>query len=339
MIKLNITEEMITFIKENMDRYSVKAADLAKGIKKTNAYISKFLAGDFKSLTYEDLCDMVNAICADKCESVNLVNEFLTSYILNSKQSIYYDDIGLQSFDDTIRQLSIPNQLVEYINSEMKNSNVSVKELVDRINSNSDLGDSTRDLKYEYNIYYRYETEEKEKKSFIKLKADYENINDILRKAETKCNYITVKSILYTLFRIKNNDEINSQLLAEYELNKFEFYNLYEQKLANIAKTSLEKSLSCLSDFPSEFVITIGKLIKCYDAFYKINPKYIAHKNAGLYRNIDDDPSLFISLLDAPLYKTKELEIDKKRKLVNEINELIEKYVSPQQVEDKYQII
>ncbi|MHB8065091.1 MAG: hypothetical protein ACYDG2_21155 [Ruminiclostridium sp.] len=355
MIRLNITEAMISFIKEARDKYKIKATDLAVKIDKSSAYISKFDKGDYKTISYNELCQMLSAICDNvnsnekveiSDEGKKLTDDFLTNCLLNDKDDLYDEDCGLMTYDDVIRTLEIPTDLVDYINSEIEKNKFEISNIINKANENADLGEYAKNPKYEVNTYYSIgEDELKENQAnksevcFIKVNLEESIVIKILNKEITFYNYLTLKSLLYTIYRLKDIPESLSQLLANNILSQFHFYNLRATNMANFAEDSKNKAFEEMKNMPSALVSTTSNYANLIFSFYKQNPKYTSSKIYGLHKNLSTDAPLVVASLDLPLYKMKDLDADTKRKFLQDVKELINKYTEKKSETKEFQII
>lgn len=336
MFRLNITDAMINFIKDNRDSHNIKASLLATKIGKSSAYLSKLDKGDYKTISYEDLCQMLNAICDNEDDGKKLVDDFLTDYIRNKSIELEEEeekDYGLTTYDDVFRLLEIPPDLVDYINGEISKNKFKISDIVNKANANGDLPDFTKNSKYENNVYYPYEKEDSQEESkkptasFIKVNIQEEHVSDILNKTITISNYVTLQALLYTIYRLQKNIGKNlSSIAAETFSDKFHFYNLERTKYAETAEKSKTKVHEEMSNMPNLFVRTVNDFAEIAFTFFKRNPIYAISKIFGFRENLYTDPAFTIALLDLPFYKLKDLDRDDKKKLMNEMNQLISKY-------------
>lgn len=333
MIKFKITEEMIDFLKSLREEYNIKAIDLAEKIGKTGAYISKFDKGDYKNISLDDLNNMASKIIGDEKKGCEAVENFLNNYILNNE--IY--DTGLLTYDDVIRKIDIPSDLIEFIDMEIKENNFKISDIVKYINSNSDLPDFTKDIKYEYNIYYSFEDSEENNNIFIKVKLEESLVENILNKKVLKSNFLTIRSLVYSISRLKNVDKNLSILISESILSKYKFFNLKLEGFSLITEELKNNVKDELNQMPDQINNTIYHLISFICFIYKKDPYYSIRKVWGLRTNLNSDPSLFFALFNYPFFKMSELSFNNKSKFLKELNSLIKKY-SKIQEDDKYQI-
>lgn len=345
MFRLNITKAMIYFIKDTREKYNVKASELATKINKSSAYLSKFDKGDYKTISYEELCFMLHQICGDENMGKKLVDDFLTDFIKTSENVAEKEedvDYGLNTFDDVVRLIEIPSDLVDYINDKISKNKFEISDIVNKANENADLEDFTKNSKYEANVYYSYEKDDIKENSkkladtFIKVTIQEANIIDILNKTITKTNYLTLKSLLYTIYRLQNIEESTSSYLARTFLDKFHFYNLKRFKIAELAEKSKTEAIKEMENMPSLFIRTISDFANITFTFFKKNPIYALSKINGFRENLYTDPAYTIALLDLPFYKLKDSDRDNKKKLMVEIDQLISKY-SEKKPDDKFE--
>jgi len=72
-------------------------------------------------------------------------------------------------------------------------------------------------------------------------------------------------------------------------------------------------------------------------SFFKKEPIYVISKIFGFSNNLYSDPSFNIAMLDLPFYKLKDLNKDDKKKLIDEIQQLILKYSEKKLDDNNYE--
>lgn len=342
MAKLNITDSMITFIKENREKYKISAAKLADAIGKSSAYVSKFDKGDYKMISYDDLLDMLSAIGGSKSEGEKLLEEYFTNLISNNndKNESNYD---IKTYDNVLRMIDIPIELRDYINNLISENKLTISDIVNKANENADLPEFTKNQKYEFNEYYPYEKDKsnsyEKEYSFVKIKVNEDEIVKILSGNVTKANYLTMDAILYTISRMRKIGEHLSSIIADNILSKYHFYNLEGTKLSKLAEQIKNEAIENMNAMSDQSIFTLSEFIKVVSVFYNKDVDYAIAKTTGLHRNLMSDASLVMAIFDIPLFKVKDINIEDKRKLIKDIEELIVKYSELKANDDNYQII
>lgn len=346
MIKLTLSQDIIDFIKDQRNSKSLTANSFAKRIGKTPAYISKFDKGDFKNITLDDLyyligsihynTDQIEEIPLEEAKSIGepIVNKFLDEYIENfphseEKEYIYYNDEGLNNYDQVYRLLDIPSDLVDFINSTIEKKKISVDDILKRCNSNQDIDASLlKNPKYEYNQYYKDESNDN---LFIKFQIEKETLEAILSKEITSSNFISMLMILYTINRLSNNPKFgkkSAQFIALEVLDKFAYRNLSMKRDKNKVEKDRKKILEDFNKLPINTEFTLLQIIHIFNLFASQDLNYTINKAHNVLSNLKEDPSLTISLMEVDLEKTKDLSIDKKRQLIDAINKLVSDFSS-----------
>ena len=329
MIRLNITESMLNFIKDNRDKYNMKASVLAEKIDKSSAYISKLDKGDYKTISYEDLYFMLGKICGDETNGKMLVDDFLTNYIIDVNDDQLLEDYGLMTYDDVLRMIEVPSDLIDYINEEISNNNLDIIDIISKANENNDLPNFAKNPKYDYNVYYFNEKDEMQKSesnlSFIKIHLLDTVVLEILKKENPKSNYLTIQALLYTIYRQQDYDETLSSIMAENFLSKFHFFNLVGMRRAKFAAESKTKAFKEMDNMPTLFVSTLCNFANVTFSFFEKNPGYTISKISGFHHNLFEEASFVMAILDLPLYKLKDINIEDKRNFLKEVEQLITK--------------
>ncbi len=331
-IKFDITDKLTDYLKKLRLEYKVNANVLAGKIGKSNAYISKFDKGDYKNISLEDLILMIESICGDKDTAYSHLDKYVIEYFSDPDR---LKDTGIKTYDDVIRQIDVPETLVDFINSEIERLGFTVDELINRINDNKDLDGLP---KYDYNLYT-----EDDNGYIIYINLDIDTVKRILAKELLTSNWITLNSILYTLSRIDKTSPGNfsfgiAALIADNEMIEYKMYNLHSSivaKLTNDRRISINQKLDELPDITLR---TIYDFVDMFSIMSKKHLHYIIYKSYGLNENLGEDPSMLLALLGLPYDKTKSISTDKKKELLKDIADLFEKY-SKIEDSDKYQLL
>lgn len=342
MIKLNISPQIIKLVKEQRDAKNMNASTFAKRIGKTNAYVSKFDKGDFKTIELNDLYSLIGFIHIENGESPideavkigePIVNKFLDQYLLEDSEdskisSIYKDDDdGLRNYDEVYKKIDIPSALIDYLNDRIEKQELTYEKIVKHCNANYDIDESIRkNNKLEFNTYY---TNESNEDGFIIFHLDIEEINSILKKDQIKCSFITILMILYTINRLSVKPKISPMSASQFSyqaLDKYGFRTLNMMRLRNRIEKMKNSEFEKLKNLPIDTSFVFARMVGYFDYISKIDLNYIINKTSCIIDNINSDPSLLMSLMEIDLEPVKDLNIQKKRELLNDIKELIKNY-------------
>ena len=224
MPKITITPIISSYLKGLRSDTGITVRAMAESINKSPAYVSKLERGEIGTMDLDTMYKYVGAAC--KNDDIEIGNTL--DYIYNELQanvSSTPDEIqeleAYENFDKVKRQIPVPQDLKTYIINEIDSINYSLSDVVEIINQNEDVPFLKNKKDVQYNKFYFINGGYS-----ILLKFEYEKIHDILYKDNTSCPYLTMQALLYRIFRLKGEKEVNASILAGQTLTEYKFYSL-----------------------------------------------------------------------------------------------------------------
>ena len=340
--KLIVSENLGAQLKEFRTSHQIKAKDIAELLNKSPAYISKLEKGQIQQIDKSEFEKITNFIT----KSNNGYEIFCELIAEKADNEELENNIMLLNFDVLERKFPISKELVDEIINRMHRLNVSAEELIDEINKNADLDDKfLSDHKIdpntiEKNIWIPYKEADSLERthSFIFLNYTVEKLEKLLNGKTTKCEYMFPFSIIYHLLKIEqrmNIDILNESIIerckteAENILLKYKFYSLSVESRCiknNISEQEFQKSIS---KFDLENRKLISEMLAAISFLSKYDVSYTNSKIEMIVKNFKTiDPSFVLAFMAIPLEKIKELNPSIKRKLLDDVNILIDKYAN-----------
>ncbi|MBR0599028.1 helix-turn-helix domain-containing protein [Sinanaerobacter chloroacetimidivorans] len=322
MATIKITKELALALKDLRQEYKVASKDVATFINKSTSYISKLEKGDIKKISTDEFFRIFSYIVPEE-QSHSRFDEFIGKCTLEfSKREIEQQE-WLQNFDTVYRQIPIPPELIEHINALLVENNLSISEVVARVNLNEDLKDYTLDLStYEKKVWHYPHNES----PFIIMDISLNEIEDILSKKKTTTNYTTLQAFLYNLLKYKSEDFKSTFEETTNILTTYKFYSI-SKKNELLRKThSQEEVEEILTDFDKLNEGYINQIQRRIESFSNLNIEYANGKLDILTKNLQADTPLVFGLFGIDLTPLKELDIDVKRSFIKDIDKLVKEY-------------
>jgi transcriptional regulator with XRE-family HTH domain len=318
MPQVSITKQLGEAIKELRVSQKVKSKDIASAIGKSSTYISKLEGGNILKIDYKDLMTIFHTIFSDKDTFQIKFEEFIGKCSIKLTEA--EKQLWLLNMDMVERQIPIEPELIDYCNDQLNKINVSAKQVVAKINLNEDI--SNIDFsKYQKNFYYFGN----DNNAFIIMNIKLEDIEKILSKEVTTCNYVTMESFMYNLLKFVIPDFEQAHNKALEILTHYKFYSILEkQKLLKQTHTPEEVDL-LLTDFEKVNRDAKHKIDTFIKQFSTLNIKYTNEKLLALSKSFEADPSLAIAYIGIDISPLKDLSTDDKRAFLNDISKLVPK--------------
>ena len=263
--------------------------------------------------------------------------ETLTTISLRYSDDEIEKEIWFRNFDEVQRLIPVPKKLVEELVGDMKSNNISIEYLCNRINGNECISSDIKDIdSYSYNFWHSIVENGEIKDTFIRMKLETDEIEDILTQKIKSSNYVTVLSIAYYIRIIKLNKEPNNIAKDEYillfretkqYLNDHRFFSLQQKHyLESTAKSDAERE-SLMSVFDKENAKTINNVIEMFRLFSDFDMLKATEYLNKFEINLKWDCAFIFRLISFEFDKIT-CDVSEKQKLLNEINDLVHKYIN-----------
>lgn len=334
MPKTPVTPELAATLKTVRTQKGIQAKTLAEHIGKSNAYITKLEKAEIKFIDNTLLDEIFSFIMGDDVDSDAIAKK--TQEL--KKQKLSDEEIDNQlwfvNFDTVYRRLPIPEKLIQFINERIEFNRIDREVLVIRINNNEALTiEEKNDESIEYNRWYSI----KENDQSIKINLSLELVNDILDRKEVFSSYVFVFCILHYVLKIEKygdrvdlSREENIALMNEttQTLNQFKFYSLAEKNNIIINAENQDQLNEIWNSFDTENQEILSDILSGFRYASELD---IANTNPRLKsfsENMHWDLWFMLKLISFNFSSMDDLSTTLKKELLNEIEELIQKYNS-----------
>jgi len=291
----------------------VTAKSITEKFGKASSYISKLEKGIVKKIDGEFLIDICNFISGND----NGLKSFLT--LLSSKYRDFSDETKLiiMNIDDLLYEHTIPKLLITDLSKYMNDHNISIYDLVSKINSNDDIQkvpnyDSLPENQW-LNIGGDID------RTIIKLSVPESYIDSLLKENETGIHLVIAEAIFYALFRLGNED--TPHLAAN---NKLISYNIYPVRSA--VDANKKKIDELLNGLEPDTVDSLKDVYKGLKFITSITKGYGAKCIKQINQNMHEDLGFCFAFMSMDITDLSKQDKEKKQAFLNELKAMINRY-------------
>lgn len=336
--KLHIDEELGLQLKDFRNQFQVKAKDVATHIGKSAAYISKLEKGEIHQIDKEEFVKIVDFIS----NSENGYQLFCERIIgTMDPESLEFSTI-VKNFDWVDRTLPIPEDYCSYVNTKIRELNISLSEFTDYINSNDDLDNTflqeqkiNKDTAEKNTWLSYYEADSNHvRRVYIIVNISEHELEDIIQQHVIKTSYLYLYVILYNIYKLQ---VLNKQLILDEhsrlnirkktikKLTDFKIYTLSDKAKA-ISQVQNETDLeNVLNAFDIKNQKLTRKLVSCISCLSEQDVEYTNRKLENMLANLSAEPSFSLAFMALPTEKLADLPYTAKKNFLKNVNTLIEK--------------
>lgn len=344
MAKIPLTIEVSEAIRELRLQNKIASKEIAGALGRSASYVSKIENGLIKTISEEEL-DLIFQIIFPSSKSAQermdkLVEFQINKYGIDSSE----DKAWFYNLDTVYRLIPIPNGLVSEIKDSLAETNISIEQLVDRINSNEDISDAERnDPSLPYNEWV--ESNDNDAKLIIRMKLTVDEVKSILDGTIEVCNFVTMQAIVHYLFkarmfpektRLETKDLITLQNSWQELLDRHKFYTLSRKEKLLSQTRSKNQARSILNEFDFENQEAINTMLK----FIKMaSDMDVYNTNKALKQfitNLDWDYNFMLRVIGFDYASIGECSFSNRLQMLREIREIINKYKNMPEEQKKY---
>ena len=335
MAKYTVTPALAEVIRSTRIQHHVQSKDIAAHIGKSRSYMSKLENGDIKTIQESELTEIFRYIFGDG-ENSKLFFETSLPQILQTLELKYSEDeiteqLWFYNYDTVLRQIPVPPALAEDLNQRVNQIGISVSELCARINGNEDINPEVKNTdQYPFNEWQAMVRNHKIAYSFIKMRLDSTDVEDILTKRKQSTNYITLLATTYYLAKFEatsdcTDTEVQMQNAIDY-LNKFSFFSLSEKARLQRSIKSKEEQDSLLSSFDKTNINLINQVLNAFRVVSELN---IVKMNKYLQTFVDNlqwDTGFTMRLISIKFSSLEDISFGRKKELLKDIDAVVDRY-------------
>lgn len=330
-MKFKVTPELALLLKTLQNQGNSSARDLAAHVSKSPSYISKLENGDVKMIQKDALTQILLYLT----ESTNFYEEALPK-ILRTLQSFMdpkqmADQIWLLQYDVMERPVKLPEKLREDIRSKMQKLQLPAELLAEAVNTESEPQAMFLEAADEVVGYHYKDT------SVIRMKQSLsvEELNAILSGEKEITNYAIIFSIAFQLTKYEKYRDIahvepeqakvvlrDTRIYLEY----YEIHSLTGYGHMISSEEFLGKQEALINSFDSVNAEIIDGIITSFHASSRHDVLKTTQLLDNLRQNLQWDLAFTMKILGIPFSSLEDMSYSNKKKLLDEIAELVQQY-------------
>lgn len=331
-----VTPELAETLRSVRITNNIQAKSLAEHINKSPAYVSKLERGNIQTIDTEELYSILKFI-SNQEDLIDLADQIYKSLKVKYSGREIEEQLWFTNFDTVECLLPIPEALVTEMNTRINAIGITRRYLNQRINANEALSaaDIENDSIAFNQWYHQKESGANEQRIKIKIQLSENYQNEILDGRRDIAPYVFVFCIVFYLLKIEKygdmtgiSDEENTEIINETTLllNHYKFLSISGKDALLSEQSSREDFSSLLSSFDKDNIGIINEILSGFTFASAQNIKSTNEKLKSFCQNMHWDLGFMLVLISRDFKRLNKTSVSNKKKLLQEIGDLIEKY-------------
>ena len=335
MPKIIFTPELSATIKALRIENNIPAKTVAEAIGHSPSYVSKLESYGIKSLEQEEFDKLLEVIMQNSSNINERREQLLSLCSIRYSKDELAEQLWFLNLDTVVRQLPIPNTLIEEINALLYQNNISISSLVTRINKNEELNfDNLKSRNVPVNEWFETKNDPEARYS-IKMDLREHQVEQILAGEKASCNYVTMLAIVhYALKMIQHEDdyiwtpdELRNNWQETYELlDKHRFFSMERKAILRSKAHSKIEEENLLSEFDLKNQEIINAILKYLKIATELNVIKTNKVLEQFVQNLEWDFNFMLQLSSIKFDSIGECSFSNKNELLKEISAVVKKY-------------
>ena len=316
---VQITPELGMALKNFRIENEVTATSIVEEFSKSSSYITKLEKGEIKKIDGELLLKLCNYIT----KTDNGLSMFLSKLSRDFREYSSETKITIINIDDLLIDHTVSPQLISDINNYLESHNISIEQLVNKINANEDIQNNIDFETAPKNEWIVSGNSSDEGNYIIKLDIPCSYIENLLAGKITTIHFVIGKAILYSLYRLGNEDDAATLANSKLQIN-----NIIHYVRPNYIAFNDENMDNLFGGLPVEasealqFITSTLKLVTNLTKENGYGPKRIQQIKA----NLESDLGFTFAFMSLNIEELAPKSKAVKEEFLKELKTLIEKY-------------
>lgn len=327
-MKFEVTPELASLLKTVRVRNGVSSKDVAEHLGKSPSYLSKLEGGGVRSIDAAQLKDVFGFIFGGS-DFYEVVMPELAALLLNTVAgNRLVDQVWFLQYDVIERPVEVPEGMAAEISHNFDAMHVAPKQVAAFINSNID-SEMTAAFPANEVIAMDYSGNRR-----LLIRADFPEsaVEQVIRGKAPKTSYIILHTIVHAMFRMQRYPGVQTKLppedavtllnsAAEY-MDRWNIHSLvgFSHYLASDEFIAGQMPLASTQSGIVERISAQLSEIVDHDSLNAISELNTFSKT------LDWDPAFALKIIGLPFSKLNGMSFANKRKLVEELAELVDRY-------------
>lgn len=327
-MKFTVTPELASLLKTLRARNGVSSKDVAQYLGKSPSYLSKLEGGMVQAIQQDTLKDMLIFIAggADFYEMVlpDVANLLLASI----EEHRLIDQVWFLQFDVGERPVQVPVDMAQDIELNLSSMHINAGQLAQFINANID-SEMTSAFPANQLIAVDYDGQHRllARPEFSELDVD-----QVIHGKETQTSYFILYSIVHSMFRLQRYGSVETKLPPAEAINVLESASDYMQRWNIHSLVGFSRLLASDEFIQHQLPLATnrsGIVERIAAQLCQIVDRDSIHAIGELnvfYSTLEWDPAFALKILGLPFADLGSMSFSNKRKLIADIQKLIEHY-------------
>ena len=335
MARAIVTPELADTLRTLRIQNKIQAKNLATHIKKSPAYISKLESGNIQTIDTVELYEIIQFISGNTADQTELAEKIYASLKFKYSKKEIEEQLWFTNFDTVERQIPVPESLIDELNGLMERKQISLHQLLSRINANEALTEAENtNESLAYNQWY-YLNGQVGQGSSIKIKMSEDQLQALLSKQSDVSPYVFVLCTALCILKIDRFDsqvnispEDNEELMANAIdlLNAHKFFSIAEKDRLLQERQPQDEISDLLSSFDKDNINIINEIISGFQFASECNIKATNKQLKAFCENMHWDLGFMLRIISLDFKSLEKTSVSNKRNLIKEFEKALEEY-------------
>lgn len=327
-MKFTVTPELSKLLRMLRMQNNVSAKILAEHLGKSPSYISKLESGDMKTIRQEDLTDILSYIVSGEDFYEEILPGAVRVLYSFMEHGRLLDQIWLLQYDVIDRTVMVPEGMADDILAHLDKNGIRTADLVEIMNANIDSELSSAFLPNEM-VSISYEGHSR---LLIHVGFERAEIERVLYKKDLTASYFCIYSMVHSMFRMLNFPGEKKKLPPDSAVIILRLAGTYMEQWGIRSLTdfgqvlSSEEFISHQKPLASAGITVIDHIAEMFRELAGHEMLLTAKQLNTFYDTLNWDAAFAMKILGLPFADLGTMSFQNKKKLLEEISQLMEKY-------------
>lgn len=341
MAEVNVTPILRDTIKNYRKELKIRGDELSKKLRKNTSFISQLETGKIETISTSLLYKIFDELFKNDSNKEQKINDTFKQMQLSLSDKELERQEWMTIMDLQYRKIPITDSIIQFIQNNLQELNITSNDLIDIINKNSDLindySQEDIDGMEDNKVYPTFKKSEDDASYIVGMHIKFNlpdtYIEDIVNKKIKRCNFVTMQGIIYNIYSLKGIADKEAIKQAENFLYEQKFYTImYKQYLTR------HKLVDELADYDIDFNKKMKKLNSMLSSINDSQPNLLNNILGTIIKNLDNQPGLTLSVFKRNLDPLKQIPVSEQKLFMKDFDKLLKEYSTHTEANDKNKI-
>lgn len=327
-MKFAVTPELASLLKTLRARNGVSSKDVAQHLGKSPSYLSKLEGGMVQAIQQDTLKDMLIFISGD-ADFYDVVLPDVANLLLASIESTrLVDQVWFMQFDVIERPVQVPTEMAADIELNLNSMHISPAQLGQFINANID-SEMTSAFPANQLIAMDYDGKQR---LLVRPELSELAIEQVIQGKAPQTSYFILYSIVHSMFRLQRYGNVETKLPPAEAISVLESASEYMQHWDVHSLIGFSRMLASDEFIQQQLPLATNKsgvVERIANTLGQIvdRDSVNAIGELNVFRDtLEWDPAFALKILGLPFADLGTMSFSNKRKLIEDIQKLIDQY-------------